>query len=491
MVRCIKFPLEMENGVKVRTLEELRKNFSIEKVMLNYINGKLFKWLVDRGYEYEAKKIKEIDNINEVDIPRYICQVFKVEYNHNINLDIKSLKNREGKINILKIDTKDDSIIEKVDNIAFNQEELLNILDKGEEEICLYNNNFEIPLDKENINYTGIKNAIINLNIDDISILGKKNIKFKDIIIKNNDEVIEINKRDIKVFVKRKDNKIELYGRDKITGEEFRITNDNEKVEECEGLEENAFIKYNNKLVYFIETEEVNEEIERQYGIYNELIFRDLDTNSRIKVSMENVIFGTNWTRIVYLNEDYLVLRDDGCTYLFNCKTYELIKIAEEDKLFRGRKNEAVLDKYFVYLKEGKIYIKDIATKSEEVLNLQSYIDSICVSENYIYYIEKSSYSGTSVFGKIVLGRINIIDFKSEVLGYITEFKIGDSFAIYTRNDDNILWGKSSGSQLIIGMFNINKKEIKKLNESFVGSILKAFNETQKLQCSWEKYFNK
>ncbi len=48
MAKKIRFSLEMENGTKIRTLDELRENFSLTKVVEYFDNQKLFHWLEDR-----------------------------------------------------------------------------------------------------------------------------------------------------------------------------------------------------------------------------------------------------------------------------------------------------------------------------------------------------------------------------------------------------------------------------------------------------------
>lgn len=489
MVKVIRFPLEMEDGIKVRTLEELKENFSIEKVMLNYANGKLLKWLIDRGYDTEAKKIKEIDNMDEKDIPKYICKIFEVKYDYKTNLDIKKLINTENKINILKNYIKDETIIEKIDSIAFNQEELVNILSKGEKEIYLCNNTFEICLKKENISYIGIGNPIINLNIDDISILNKKNIKFKDITIKNNDKVIdinEINTRDIEVFVKRKDNKIILYGRDKVSGEEFTITDSNEEVIAVNNCDDKIFIKYNNKIVYFIK------EIRGLYKKY-ELIFRDLDNKTKIKISVGDDINKTESIEIAYLDEKYLVFSIfDSKTYLFNCKTYEIIEILKVNLTSLESINQAVLDKYFIYLKEGRIYIKDIINKSLRIAKLDRNVDSISVSKKYIYYVIKAHRRNIFFEGNFVLGRIDIINLKNEVLGEIGKWNSNNCYIkICVRDDERVLWTVSVNNNLSVNMFNINKKENIKLSESYLGSSV-LIGLYRILDFNWycDRYFN-
>ena len=61
MVKKIKFPLEMGQGIYVRTIEELNENFNIEKVLGYYVDGKLITWLNDRYYKNEAFKIEQLD----------------------------------------------------------------------------------------------------------------------------------------------------------------------------------------------------------------------------------------------------------------------------------------------------------------------------------------------------------------------------------------------------------------------------------------------
>ena len=45
MAKKIRFPLEMDNGLEVRSMEELRNNFSLGRVLEYIQNGKLVIWL--------------------------------------------------------------------------------------------------------------------------------------------------------------------------------------------------------------------------------------------------------------------------------------------------------------------------------------------------------------------------------------------------------------------------------------------------------------
>ncbi len=61
MAKKIRFSLEMENGRKIRTLDELRENFSLTKVVEYFDDQKLFHWLEDRYYTEQVEKLKQLN----------------------------------------------------------------------------------------------------------------------------------------------------------------------------------------------------------------------------------------------------------------------------------------------------------------------------------------------------------------------------------------------------------------------------------------------
>ena len=54
MARKNKFPLKMANDIEVRSLDELRQHFDINKIVEYFRDGKLLEWLSDRYYDDEA-----------------------------------------------------------------------------------------------------------------------------------------------------------------------------------------------------------------------------------------------------------------------------------------------------------------------------------------------------------------------------------------------------------------------------------------------------
>lgn len=80
MAKKIRFPLEMDHGIQVRTMEELRNHFSLVRVLEYFENGKLLIWLKDR-YEMDlANQIEQLQ-VNEKDLQKKLCNILGVKYN--------------------------------------------------------------------------------------------------------------------------------------------------------------------------------------------------------------------------------------------------------------------------------------------------------------------------------------------------------------------------------------------------------------------------
>lgn len=72
MGKKLLFSLEM-NGKKVHTLEELKENFDIGKVLTYAENGQLARWLRDRGAAEMAAKIDSLDKTSE-EFAKGVCE---------------------------------------------------------------------------------------------------------------------------------------------------------------------------------------------------------------------------------------------------------------------------------------------------------------------------------------------------------------------------------------------------------------------------------
>lgn len=180
MVKKIKFPLELANGAQVRSLEELQENFDLEKIISYYMNGKLLIWLKDRYYDDKAEEISELD-IKDKDFKQKICSIFGRKYEVAQNIDIARLEERSNRISELKKYTDNRDIIDNIDKVAFNQEELDNLLHENVNIIYLCGKQFVIPLNEENVTYFGVNNPTVIIKSKTVVDFSKKNILLKGV----------------------------------------------------------------------------------------------------------------------------------------------------------------------------------------------------------------------------------------------------------------------------------------------------------------------
>lgn len=125
MKRKIKFPLNMGNEIQVRSIEELRNNFNLDRTLKYLLSGKLKIWLKHRGYKHETEQIEELeDELNK--LAEQLCKIIGVDYEKYILLDnkfdieeIKNISNKTNKVDEyldisedLDIDNKTEMFIE-------------------------------------------------------------------------------------------------------------------------------------------------------------------------------------------------------------------------------------------------------------------------------------------------------------------------------------------------------------------------------------------
>lgn len=180
MAKKIRFPLGMKDGIEVRSIEELRDNFSLEQVLSYLSNGKLETWLRDRYLNEIADAVSELDQEDD-ELGKKICNIFEVEYVDEDEVDIELLKERQRRTELLQNFTDEEKFFEFVDKIAFEQDDIYDLLDEGEVVIYLCGDSFSIPLSEKGINYIGVNNPIVVISSKDKVDFEGKGILFENV----------------------------------------------------------------------------------------------------------------------------------------------------------------------------------------------------------------------------------------------------------------------------------------------------------------------
>ena len=182
----VKEPLIL-NGVEVRDLETLRENFNVETLIEYLADGKLVNWLRARYYEDEAEKVSALTK-DAPELTDKLCEIFEVAP----PVDESEINWRNERLERLKNFTNDEKILSKVDNVAFTQEDLGDLLDENISEIYLCGGKFIIPLKVSNKKYIGVGDAVAVIRSKKLVDFDALNISFKNIKFNAEYEKVEI-----------------------------------------------------------------------------------------------------------------------------------------------------------------------------------------------------------------------------------------------------------------------------------------------------------
>lgn len=178
-----RLPLRMENGVEVRTLEELRDNFSIKSVCEYLETGQLLTWLRDRYYDDIADEIETLDAYDDNDGRLYA--IFGVD-NPEI-IEIKREKEKRAAEKLKKLqnamdETECRKYMNVIDEIAFTQDDVYDLLDEGQSRIYLCGERFEVPISARDVTYIGIGEPLVLLRVKEkMNLEEERGIRFEDV----------------------------------------------------------------------------------------------------------------------------------------------------------------------------------------------------------------------------------------------------------------------------------------------------------------------
>ena len=116
-------------------------------------------WLRDRYANDIADLIEELD-LQDEKIPQKISKIFDVPYDKDSEEKMEKAIERAERILKLKKYNDDKKYEEVVDNIAFDQDELYDLLDEDVDVIYLCGERFSIPLSKPGVTYIGVNSPI-------------------------------------------------------------------------------------------------------------------------------------------------------------------------------------------------------------------------------------------------------------------------------------------------------------------------------------------
>ena len=171
------FTLTLKDDVEVRTLEELRENFDLEKVVEYFKSGELLEWLEDRFYDDESEAIENID-ADDRNLTAKICAALDVECDD----DLEFMQRLREKKAILAEMTDDENIIDNAASTALNQEDLATLINMDYKTIHLCGENFNVPIRVSGMKYIGVLSTPkIKIRAKSQEDLDSKEISFENV----------------------------------------------------------------------------------------------------------------------------------------------------------------------------------------------------------------------------------------------------------------------------------------------------------------------
>ena len=180
MAKKIKFALKMQDGAEVRNIEDLREHFDIDTVVGYFLDGRLLTWLGNFYYDTEADLVEKLDK-NDGQLKKKLCEIFDVEYEDDGEFDVELAAKRREKLEKLKQYTADEKILALVNNVAFDRNDMVELLDEDADTIVLVDGTYRIPLREHNKKYIGVGNVVAEIKSKEIVDFDEIGIKFENI----------------------------------------------------------------------------------------------------------------------------------------------------------------------------------------------------------------------------------------------------------------------------------------------------------------------
>ena len=183
MAKKIRSPLVMADGTAAHNLEEFREHFDLEKAAEYYKNGKLQTWLRIRYYDDEADALEALD-VNDTDFQKKLCGIFGVEFTGSA-VDLEEIERRQERLAKLREYTDEKELIDRIDQIAFDQEDLADLLGEETETIYLCGKYFVVPARCSHVTYIGINQPTVHISGLEKGTPLSPDIHFKQLKVEN------------------------------------------------------------------------------------------------------------------------------------------------------------------------------------------------------------------------------------------------------------------------------------------------------------------
>ncbi|MBQ3444716.1 MAG: flagellar motor switch protein FliN [Selenomonadaceae bacterium] len=171
------FALRLKDNLEVRTLEELRDNFDLEKAVEYFHSGELLQWLEDRFYDDEADAIRELSG-DDSNLAAKLCAALNVECDVNLEF-VRRLREKKA---YLVEHTDDQTIIDNAAATALDQSDLGELIQMSYTTIYLCGEQFNVPIRVAGVKYVGILGAPkIKIRAKSQDDLDAQNISFENV----------------------------------------------------------------------------------------------------------------------------------------------------------------------------------------------------------------------------------------------------------------------------------------------------------------------
>lgn len=175
--------MEEKTLLDYNTLEEVKKNFTLQELVKMAKEESFGEWLAVHFYAGEAQEILDaVENQgSDAEIALAICKVFKFEFNELTQEEVAQVSS------FVNQDHARELFSDKVDNkksaVVSTQSELFRAIWAGADVLYLYSGEFKIPLEVPNKTYIGYNHAIIDILYPNNLDLDSQNINLANLQI--------------------------------------------------------------------------------------------------------------------------------------------------------------------------------------------------------------------------------------------------------------------------------------------------------------------